>query len=110
MKIKPLTGQALVEILPPDTMTAGGIELPQRSLSAEEVQERHRTPAPPPPWTGIVREIGPWPKLRNGMALMPDFGRGAKVIVGHNAGLQMHRGIGERFRMVQIREVLAVLT
>lgn len=110
MKIKPLTGQVLVEILPDDKRSAGGIEFPEHTLSPEEVQATHRNPQKPPPWKGIVREIGAWPKLRNGMALLPEFGIGATVVVGHNAGIQMQRNIGERFRMVLLDEVLAVLS
>ena len=110
MRIKPLTGQVLVEILPADRSTAGGIELPERTLSPEEHQQNARHPTPPPPWTGIVREIGPWPKLRNGLLAMPEYGKGARVVIGHNAGIQMQRNIGERFRMVRQEDVLAVLT
>lgn len=110
MKIRPLTGQVLVEILPADKVTAGGIEIPERVMSPEEVQESHRNPAPPPPWQGIVREIGPWPKLPNGMALMPEYGRGARVLIRHNAGIQMRRSIGTRLRMVRQSEVLALIT
>ena len=108
-RIRPLTGQVLVEVLPTDTHSAGGIEFPQHTQSPEEVQASHRRPEPPPPLTGIVREIGPWPKLKNGMAVLPDFGIGARVIVRHNAGIQMQRNIGERFRMVLVEEVLAVV-
>lgn len=109
MQIKPLTGQVLVEILPEDRRTAGGIELPEHTQSPEEVQASHRRPEPPPPWQGIVRAIGDWPKLRNGMLAMPEYGIGARVVVRHNAGVQMQRGIGEKFRMVRQEEVLAVL-
>lgn len=110
MRVVPLTGQVLVELIPADTVTAGGIEIPQRHQSPEEVQVSTRRPEPPPPWQGIVREIGPWPKLKNGMMDMPPYGIGARVIIGHHAGVTMHRGIGERFRMVKQEDVLAVLT
>ena len=110
MKIRPLTGQVLVEILPSEKVSAGGIEIPEHTLSAEEHQQAAKNPRPPPPWTGIVREIGAWPKLRNGLLAMPEYGKGARVLVGHNAGIQMQRNIGERFRMVHQDEVLAILS
>jgi co-chaperonin GroES (HSP10) len=110
MNIRPLTGQVLIEILPKETSSAGGIVFPEHTTSPEEHQQAARNPVKPPPLHGIVRAIGNWPKLRNGMANMPEFGIGARVIVGPHAGLSMHRGIGERFRMVLIEEVLAVLT
>lgn len=110
MNIKPLTGQVLVEILPSDRRSPGGIEFPEVTLHADEVQRRSRVPEKPPPLQGVVTAIGSWPKLKNGMMAMPEFGVGAKVIMRHNAGLQMHRGIGERFRMCLVEEVLAVVT
>ena len=109
-RIVPLTGQVLVEILPRDTRSAGGIEFPEYTLSAEDVQQRNHVPEKPPPLHGVVTAIGQWPKLPNGKLAMPEFGLGAKVIVRHNAGLQMHRGIGERFRMCLVEEVLAVVS
>jgi len=110
MKIKPLTGQVLVEILPADKRSAGGIDLPDHTMSPEENQEAARRPTMPPGLTGIVKAIGSWPKMPNGMMMMPEFGVGARVIIGPNAGLEMHRGIGERFKMVRNDQVLAVLT
>lgn len=105
----PLTGQVLVEILPTDKRSAGGIELPEHTMSPEENQSASQRPMMPPGITGIVKAIGAWPKLSNGMALMPEFGVGARVIIGPHAGLEMHRGIGERLKMVNQSSVLAVL-
>lgn len=101
MTIRPLTGQVLVEIIPPDSRTSGGIEIPERSLSPEEVQERHADPSPPPPWQGRVVAIGRWPSLKNGMALMPEYGIGARVVIRHHAGIPMQRSIGTKLRMVR---------
>lgn len=110
MRIRPLTGHVLVEILPDDSKSAGGIEIPHRSLSAEEVQEQHADPQMPAPWTGRVVAIGDWPKLRNGLLAMPEYGVGARVIISRHAGVQMQRNIGQRFRMVRQRDVLAIVT
>lgn len=110
MKIKPLTGQVLVEILPSETQSAGGIRLPDHTLSPEEHQERSHSPTPPPGITGIVRAIGSWPKLPSGRALMPEFGIGNKVVLRPHSGQDMQRNVGERFKMVLQDDVLAVLT
>lgn len=109
MRIKPLTGQVLIEVQQADKLTAGGIEIPERSRSPEEVAESHMNPEKPPPIQGIVREIGPWPKLKNGMALLPEYGRGAMVLVKFNSGVAMQRNIGERLRMVNQKDIIAVL-
>jgi co-chaperonin GroES (HSP10) len=108
-RIKPLPGQVLVEILPADTRSAGGIELPQHTPSPEENQQAAHRPSAPRGLTGVVKAIGAWPKLSNGMALMPEFGVGARVVIGPHAGLDMSRGNGERLKMVHQSQVLAVL-
>src|ERR1019366_1766481 len=100
MTIKPLTAQVLVEILPADKRSAGGIELPQHTPSPEENQEAAHRPTMPPGLIATVLEIGPWPKLKNGLLKMPEFGRGSKVVIGPHAGLDMTRGVGERLKMV----------
>lgn len=109
MKVVPLTGQVLVEILPSDKRSAGGIDLIEHTPSPEDNQQSARRPTMPPGLTGIVKAIGPWPKLANGMALMPEFGVGSKVILKPHAGLEMHRNVGERLKMVRNDQVLAVL-
>jgi co-chaperonin GroES (HSP10) len=110
MTIKPLTGCVLVQLAAPDRTSAGGIAIPDVTLSPEEIQQRNHSPAPPPADEAIVVAIGPWPKLPNGMALLPPFGIGARVLVRHTAGIEMHQDIGERFKMMTSEDVLAVLS
>lgn len=109
MNIKPLPGEALIEILPEDAATPSGIVLPQVSLSPEEVQARHVNPQKPRDYKGLVRKIGPWPKLGNGLAVMPEFKIGDTVLVGFNCGTPMRYGHGN-FRIVRQGDVIAVLT
>lgn len=107
--IRPLTNQILIRIIPP-TQSEGGITLPQHTLSAEEVQERNHNPQPPPPEIGFVEAIGPWPRLKNGMAVPPPFPPGVKVLVREGSGTKLNRGIGERLKLVRMQDVLAVLS
>ena len=109
MNVKPLTGQVLVEILPADKRTAGGIDLPEHTPSPEENQQSARRPEMPLGLTGVVKAIGQWPKLANGMIVMPEFGVGARVVLSRGAGLDLQRGMGERLKMVRNDQVLAVL-
>lgn len=111
MRIKPLTGQVLIEVLPPDTKSPGGVDLPdERPLSPDLVQEQNRNPEKPAKHhIGIVREVGQWPKLRNGMLNMPEFGKGAKVVFNPFRGQQMTLA-GKSLRMMQLEDVLAVLS
>lgn len=110
-KIKPLTGQALLQLIPDESNLPSNLIVPDRYLSAEEVQERHRTPedTKPKPRIAVVREIGAWPKTKNGLLRLPEFGKGSKVIVSALVGTRMQRNIGEQFVMVSIDDVLAVI-
>lgn len=108
-KVQPLTGQVLIEVLPEDAKSPGGIDLPNRGLSAEEVQERHQNPEKPPGAYGIVRAIGPWPKLKCGLALMPEYGMGAKVFFNPLRGIAMQWDTTRKLRMIMQEDVLAVV-
>lgn len=107
--IKPLTGQVLVEILPAEKRSAGGVDLPEHTLSPEENQAAARRPDMPLGLTGVVRAIGAWPKTEAGLARMPEFGLNAKVIIGPNAGLDLH-GLGRKLKIVNQDQILALLT
>lgn len=107
--IRPLTGQVLVELQPLPTTTSGGIEIPERNRSPEEVEATHLNPEKPKPLVGIVRAIGKWPPLKNGMLRLPEFGLGARVLVYFNAGTPLQRDSGGKLRLVRLDEVLAVL-
>lgn len=110
MRVKPLTGNVLIELEAHERLTPGGIHIPEHTPSAEENQIAARAPTQPPAVTGRVVELGPWPKLRNGMALMPEFGRGARVAVRPTAGVTMNWETSGRLKMLHIDDVLAVLT
>lgn len=109
-RVKPLAGQVLIELLPADTHSAGGIELPNRTLSPEEVQERHRDPEKPMAIIGVVKALGDWPRLANGMGLLPDYGVGAKVAIRPEVGTSLQWDKTRRLKMIPQKDVLAVLT
>lgn len=109
-RVKPLAGQVLIELLPADTHSAGGIELPNRTLSPEEVQERHTNPEKPRAIIGVVKAIGDWPKLKNGMCLLPDYGINARVAIRPEVGTAMQWDKTRKLRMVKQSDVLAVVT
>jgi co-chaperonin GroES (HSP10) len=111
MKIRPLTGEVLVQLDGPQRFADIGelLMLPQRTPSPEENQQAARRPTMPPGVTGVVRAIGAWPKLPNGMALLPEYGVGARVVIGANAGLEMHQ-LGTRLKMVHQSQILAIIS
>ena len=91
-------------------MSAGGIAIPDHTVTPEEHQERAHHPTPPPAITGKVVEIGPWPKLRNGLAVLPPFGIGARVAIRPTSGIEFHWETSCRLKMVESGDVLAVLS
>ncbi len=108
--IRPLSEQVLLRILPPKERSEGGIELPQRRISAEEQTQLNHHPEPPPPDVGEIMAIGPWKKLANGMMVPPPFPPGAKVLVREGSGQKLSRDVGENLKLVHTRDILAVLT
>lgn len=108
-KIRPLTGQVLVEIMPAEKQTAGGLAIPEYDPTPEDHQRMARNPEMPPGVKGRVRAIGAWPKTKSGLAQMPEYGVGAFVVIPPKSGLELHRNLGDRFRMVKQSQVLAVL-
>lgn len=110
MRVIPLTGQVLIELDPTEQFTAGGIQIPNHTLSPEEKQQASRDPIKPAAITGRVVEIGQWPKLRNGLAVMPEFSRGARVAIRPGAGVAMQWETSGRLKMVRVSDVMAVLT
>lgn len=110
-RIKPLTGQVLIEVLPPDTKSAGGIDIPDSvQLSADEVQEQSHDPQKPrKPNIGIVRACGAWRQLPNKMLLLPEFAVGARVMFDPWKGTELREN-GKSMRMLKQDDVLAVLT
>ncbi len=109
MRLRPLSGQVLIKIDPRESRSLGGIEIPNVTLSADEVQLRSHNPEKPPPEIATVEAIGQWPLLKNGKLDMPPFAVGAKVVVRRGSGIDCHRNIGERLKLVRIRDLLAVL-
>jgi chaperonin GroES len=100
--IRPLTAQVLVEVLPPETKTDGGLFIPdvaQKSPRGEKTK----------PFKALVVAIGPWRKTKQGFAVLPDFGIGHTVLCTPYAGQAVSRNIGERYQLVKSDDVLAVV-
>jgi len=98
MRIKPLTGQVLVSLIPgPEILN--GIHLPDKRNPEEPVFARK----------AIVREIGPWPKTKNGMGVIPPFGRGATVLVNEYKGQKL-TNFSEQLRLISTDDIVALLS
>jgi co-chaperonin GroES (HSP10) len=101
MNILPLQGQCLVEILPRDDAEFGSIVIP------EGVDVRVKG-GKLPPERGIVRRLGRWPQKKGGLCAMPEFTPGDTVLLSRYSGQKLKQ-LGDRFRLVKVSDVLAVL-
>lgn len=70
----------------------------------------NHNPQPPPPDIAEVMAIGPWPRLKNGLAKPPPFPAGARVVIREGSGQKLSRDVGERLKLVSADDVLAVIS
>jgi co-chaperonin GroES (HSP10) len=96
LRVRPLTGQVLVELLPPPRQTDSGLFIPESKHPKQE--------------QAIVKKIGPWRKNKSGMAVLPEFGIGARVIIAAESGTKARGEIGQMLKLVRVEHVRAVLT
>lgn len=101
MIVRPLSGQVLVSVLPPDTKSAGGVELPEITWDG--------SPDKKPPFKGVVIAMGPWRKTKQGFGVLPPFGIGSTVLCTPYRGTQLNRSLGNQYRLVDADDVVAVL-
>ena len=101
--IRPLTGQALIQLLPPDEKTDGGLFVP-------EIVHDNPNGEKAKPRRGIVIAVGHWRQTKEGFAILPDFKPGETVLLSEYAGTKLTRAIGENLRLCRVDDVLAVLT
>lgn len=99
MNLRPLRGQCLVEILP-DTAT-GPIIIPETAEQRDNMGKL-------PPLRAFVRRLGPWPQKKGGRCVLPEFTPGDTVIVSQYAGQKL-KSLGDKFRLVKVDDVLAVV-
>lgn len=105
MRIRPLTGQVLVE-LDPRPEKDGSIFLPDVPVKSTPDDPFRRKQSV----TGIVKEMGSWPKAKNGFMMLPPFGIGAHVVLNEYTGTKLQWDVSGRLRLVKTSDVLAVLT
>ncbi len=85
-------GNVLVEMLPQETQSDGGIHIP------DVAQEKSQL--------GVVVEIGIWRPNRKGNLMPYDFQRGDKILVNRRAGRWIHGEAG-KLKLIPAEKVLA---
>lgn len=100
--IKPLRGQCLIRLLPPDNTTHGGLHLPDIATESGRGEKAF-------PRKGLVVAVGPWRQTKQGFHVLPDFQPGQRVLVSEYLGTKLTRSIGDQLRLCRIDDVLAVL-
>lgn len=101
--IRPLKNQVLVEVLPPDEQSAGGIVIPENVREGSKDEKK-------PVLKGRVLAIGPWRTTKAGFSILPDFQIGNTVVISPYRGTQVGKYVDGRMRLVKTEDVLAVLT
>jgi co-chaperonin GroES (HSP10) len=101
-KLRPLTAQFLLQILPHKETTDSGLFLPDIAHNRQQGEKEK-------PAHALVIAVGPWRKAKNGYSILPEIKPGDKVLVSFYAGHKLTRSIGSRLRLCSIDDVLAVL-
>lgn len=113
--VRPCRGKVLIEMIPPDEVSPGGVFLPEQvySVASDTGRSKPLTPRGATVRARVI-SIGPWPLVKKGpkkgFQLMPEFKEGDLVIVSAHGGTYMSYGTNQRLRMVRQSGVLAVLT
>jgi chaperonin GroES len=102
MNLRPLTGQVLVEILPENSVTAGGLFIPDTAKVKDDMGKL-------PPLKARVIRLGRWPQKKNGLCALPEFSPGDTVLVSQYSGEKV-KSLGQMFRLVGLDDVLAKLS
>lgn len=100
--IRPLTNQALIEVLPNETQTHSGLFIPDQAKAGERGEKKA-------PFKGLVVAVGKWKTTRLGFSVLPEIQPGQKVLCSAYSGQALTRNIGERYRLVRVDDVLAVI-
>lgn len=106
--IRPKTGCVLVRLIK-ETESKGGIAFADHTVTPEEQQQLNHSPKPPPPILGRIVAIGPWPRLANGLAVLPPFPAGATVLMRPGSGVDLKYGTNDKLKLVKSEDLLAVL-
>jgi co-chaperonin GroES (HSP10) len=102
MRIRPLCGQILVELLPNDERSSGGIFIPSNAPDHERGEKSK-------PFRALVCEVGPWKKTRQGFALIPEIQVGQTVLATPYCGAKLSHSVSNRLLLIRQDDVLAVI-
>ncbi len=92
-------GQVLIYVDAPETVSAGGIAIPEQSQGREQYGETI---------TGQVRGLGIWPLSKKGKLIPYDVKPGDRVLLNAGSGRWL-KGNRERLKIVPSDSILAVL-
>lgn len=106
MRIRPLTGQVLILLLPHDEKD-GSIFIPETANEARStpdniyVRMAHRK--------AIVQEVGPWKKTKQGLAVLPEVKPGDTVVISPYAGTRLSQDMNDHLKLIKSDDILALL-
>lgn len=101
-QLRPLPQQIIVEALPPEDKTTGGLFLPDIAKEAPQGQKKRPFKA------RVVGISQAFRKTKNGFGILPEFGVGALVLCTPYSGQKILYG-NQTLYSVKETDVLAVL-
>lgn len=99
VRIRPLKGQVLIQVLPRETQTETGIELPDIAFDPDRGEKQK-------PFKGRVVAMGKWKETKQGFGILPDFGVGSVVLCNPYAGTKLARTLQDLL-LVSFEDVIA---
>lgn len=111
--VKPCRGKVLIEMIPPDDVSPGGVFLPEQvySVATDTARAKPLTPRGATIKARVI-SIGPWPIIKKRgkhFQIMPEFHEGDLVIVSAHGGTYLSYQTNQRLRMIRQSGVLAIL-
>lgn len=102
MKIRPLQGQVLLELLGTPNRSAGGIHFPDKYSTKDQIGR-------PEMAMGRVVKLGSWPQLPDGRLVAYEMKRGDLVAIDPTLG-KIVQDNGRHYRLIDHRQIAALLT
>ena len=102
MKLRPRQGQVLVELIPYESETAGGLTIPETAKRGDEIGRM-------PGQRAKVLRTGVWPTTKKGHLIPYEFKPGDFVIVDPTAGNSLSAD-NQRWKLYDYRSILGIVS
>lgn len=102
MKLRPKQGQVLVELIPYESETAGGLTIPETAKRRDEIGRM-------PGQRAKVLSLGVWPTTKKGHLIPYEFKAGDVVFVDPTAGSNL-AAEHKHWKLYDYRSILGIVS